>query len=224
MLIAAEICPGLVKLEGLIKGNAGQICGDGSDPVCGDSTAIRNILWRIVIRQIPLGQMLEHRTMPFIGGGQIWCDAFGVKGHRFSRFTVNNQKLAICAAQQHALIWPFGAVHQRRRVGQLREVIQINFASFEQQMHQRQDKQPIRAGRDAHPFVRDCIIARADWVHTNHLRAAFFQTAQTHFDRIAVVIFGHTKEHEQFCPLPIGLSKFPKSAAHGVYATGGHIH
>ena len=135
MLIAAEIGPGLVKLEGLIKGNAGQICSDGPDPICGNPAALRHVFRRIVIRQITLGQMLEHRAMPFIGGGQIWRDALGVKGHRLSAFAVNNQQLAICAAQQHAFVRPLGAVHQCRRIGQLSKVIQIHFASFKQQMH-----------------------------------------------------------------------------------------
>lgn len=49
----------------------------------------------IVIGQITLGQMLEYRAMPFVSGGQIWRDAFGIKSYRFFGFAVNNQKLAI---------------------------------------------------------------------------------------------------------------------------------
>ncbi|MDP1188991.1 hypothetical protein, partial [Klebsiella pneumoniae] len=44
----------------LIKGNAGQICSDGPDPICGNPAALRHVFRRIVIRQITLGQMLIH--------------------------------------------------------------------------------------------------------------------------------------------------------------------
>ena len=224
MLIAAEICPGLIKLEGFIKSDPRQVCGNGPDTISGNAAAFGNIFRRIFIRQITLGQMLEYRAMPFVSGGQIWRDAFGIKSHRFLGFAVNNQKLAISAAQQHAFVWPLSAVHQCRRIGQLREIIQIHFASFEQQMHHGEDKQSICAGCNADPFVGNRIVTCADRIDANHLRTTFLQPPQTHFDRVAVVIFGHAEEHEQFCALPIRLSELPKSTAHGVNAPSGHIH
>ena len=32
------------------------------------------------------------------------------------------------------------------------------------------------------------------------------------------------KQHKKFCVVPVGLAKFPKRAAHGINASGSHIH
>ncbi len=91
-------------------------------------------------------------------------------------------------------------------------------------MDQGHDEQPVRAGRDADPFVGDGVVARPDRVHANDLGAAFLQLAQADFDRVAVVILGDTKQHEQFRAIPVGLSELPEGAAHGIDTGGGHVY
>ena len=91
-------------------------------------------------------------------------------------------------------------------------------------MHKRQNKQPIGARGNPHPVIGDRIIARANGINADHFGAAGFDFTNAHFNRIAVVIFCHTKQHEQLGVIPVGLAEFPKGSAHGVNACSGHIH
>ena len=84
--------------------------------------------------------------------------------------------------------------------------------------------QPVGARRDADPLVRHGVVARPDRVHADDARAASFDFANAHFDRVGIVIFGHAEQHEQFGVVPIGLTKFPERAAHRIDASRGHVH
>ena len=90
-------------------------------------------------------------------------------------------------------------------------------------MDQRQDQQAVRPRRDRVPVVRHAVIAGADRVDADHPRAARFQLADAHLDRVAVVILGHAEQQEKPGPVPVRLAEFPEGAAHRVDARSRHV-
>ncbi len=90
-------------------------------------------------------------------------------------------------------------------------------------MHHRKDEQPIGARRDPNPFVGHRVITRADRVDADHLGTATFDFADARLDRVAVVVFGDTENHEKLGMLPIRLTKFPECATHRVDARSRHV-
>ena len=91
-------------------------------------------------------------------------------------------------------------------------------------MDHREDEQAVCAWCNADPIISHSIVSCADWVHADDARAAGFDLANAHFDRVGIVIFGHAEQHEQFGVVPIGLTKFPERAAHRIDASRGHVH
>ena len=90
-------------------------------------------------------------------------------------------------------------------------------------MHHRQNEQPVGAGGDFNPVIRNRVIPCPDWVHANNTGTPFLKPTNTHFDWIAVMVFGHTKQHEKFGVIPVGLAKFPKTATDRIDAGCRHI-
>ena len=155
---------------------------------------------------------------------QIGADAGRIEGHRLARGAVHYQGLAARVAQEQPMVWRCGIrVHQDRRIGVTREIVEVDLARRKQAMDERQDQQPIGAGRDADPVIGHRVIARADRVDADHARPSRLELAQPHLDRVAVMILGHAEQEEKLRPLPIRLAEFPKRPAHGVDAGGGHV-
>ena len=90
-------------------------------------------------------------------------------------------------------------------------------------MDQGQDEQPVRAGPDADPLVRDGGVAGPHRVDRHHLGAARLELGETALDRVAVVILGHAEHQEVAGMLPVRLAELPEAAADRVLAGGGHV-
>ena len=160
--------------------------------------------------------------MTLIRRPQIRLHPLAIPGRRCPGAAVDDEGLAFGVLQDHPLL---GALfhHQQRRIGVLREVIQIDLARRQQAMDQAEDHQPVRARRDADPVIGHGIVAGADRVDPDHPRAARLQAPQTDLDRIAVVILGHAEEDEQLGTLPVRLPEFPERPADGVDAPRRHV-
>ncbi len=78
----------------------------------------------------------------------------------------------------------FVLVHEIRRVGVAVQIADIDFASLQQLMNHRKDKEAVRAGRDADPLVSDGVIARPHRVHADNFRATRLQAAKAHLDGV----------------------------------------
>ena len=160
-----------------------------------------------------------------IGGRQVGLDTGLVKRGQLSRDAVDNQLFAVCVAHQQAVFRGLGvAIDQDGCVRVACQIVKVHFAGAHQFMHESEDKQAVGAWSDADPFIGDCVITRPDRVDADDFCASGFYLAQPHLDRVAVMVFGHTEQHEQFGVIPVGLAKFPKRAPHSINASGGHIY
>ena len=162
----------------------------------------------------------EHTGRPIVRTAQIRFRPLMIKGNNIPRCAIHDQGFAIVIAQEETRF----RVQQNRRVCETCQICQINFARLNQTIDEGQNKTSVGARRNANPFIRHGVISCTNGVHTNDARAAFFDFADAHFDGVTVVIFGHTKQHEQFCVIPVRLAKFPKRTAHRVNARSGHVH
>ena len=228
VMLAPEVGPFVLKLNGFVKGDAGQFGRNGADARGGDAAAVCYGFGGIFLTKVLLGHLVKDRAVRnarrSVGGGKVGAHAGLIKGGEFAGLAVDHQRLAVLIAQLQAILRRFRvAVQQHWRVGVAREVVQIYASGLHQAVDQRQNEQPISAGRDADPIIGDGVIPGADRVHPDDPRTAFLQLAQTHLDRVAVMVLGHAKQHEQLGMVPIGLAELPKRAAHRVDASGGHI-
>ena len=162
----------------------------------------------------------EHTGRPVVRTAQIRFRALMIKGNNIPRFAIHDQGFAIVIAQEETGF----RIQQNRRICETCQICQINFARFDQAVDERQNETPIGAWRNANPFIRHSVISCANGVNANDARSAFFNFANPHFDWVTVVIFGHTKQYEKFCVIPVRLAKFPKRTAHRVNARSGHVH
>ncbi len=117
----------------------------------------------------------------------------------------------------------FILIYQERHVGVANQIIEIDVAGFQQFVDHREDKQAIGARCNAHPFIRNRVIAGTNRVNADNFGTTFLQLTQTDFDRIGVVILGHAKDHEQFGVVPIGCAEFPERPAHRIDAASRHV-
>ena len=221
MPVAAKIDPRVIQLERLVKGDTGKLGGKFADARGLDPDAGGDGLGFIFSLQIARGQVLEHRAVAFEGGTQIGAHALFVKRHQFAR--LDHHRLALAIAQEQPLLGPLVRTHQQRRVGEPREVIEVDLPGLQQTMDQRQDQQAVGPRRHAEPFIRHRVIARADRVDADHLCAASLQLAKTDLERVAVMVFGHAEQEEKLGMVPIRLAEFPKGAADGVDAARRHV-
>ena len=171
MAVAPEIGPGLVDLDALVKSDARQFRGQRVDALCRNSAAFGHRLRRIFRREIAHCHMLKHRAMALIDRPQIGLHPLPVPRRGLAGALVDHKGLAFGILQDQSLFGALGFVDQQRRVGVAREVFQIDLARLKQAMDQRQDHQPIGAGRDAVPIVGYRIIPGADRIDPDHPRA-----------------------------------------------------
>ena len=156
--------------------------------------------------------------------GQVRFDTRLIECCQLASDAVDDQFLAVFVPHQQAEIGGFFVrVHQHWGVGVLGQIVQVDLARFHQAMHHRKDEQAVGARCDADPIVCHSVITSADRVHANDACAAGFDFADAHFDRVGIVVFSHTEQHEQFCVVPIGLTKFPERAAHRVDTSRCHV-
>ena len=172
---------------------------------------------------------MEHRAVRDASGavcaGKVGLDTLTIPRRQMARVFVYHLRLAVTVAQQQAVLIAFGVlIDDAGRIGEPRDVVEIELTCFEQFMDQRHDQQTVRARCDAEPVIGHSIVARADRIDADHARATAFDFANAHFDRVAVVIFSDAEQHEHFGVLPIRLAKFPERPAHGVDSSGGHVH
>ncbi|KUP94251.1 hypothetical protein TRIHO_08640 [Tritonibacter horizontis] len=228
MCFTAKIGPFAVQLERLVKGDAGDFGGDGADTGRGNAAACGDRFGRVFVREILICHQTEDGDMGDIAdlemAAEVGAHAVHVEGRQLAGLAVDHQRRAVVVAQEQAIV---GAVlvlvHQHGRVGVAGKIVEVDLARFHQHMHQRQDEQPIGAGRDADPVIRHRVIAGADRVDANHPCAACLDLANAHLDRVAVVILGDAEQQEQLGVVPIGLAEFPEGTTHGVDPGGGHI-
>ena len=115
------------------------------------------------------------------------------------------------------------ADHQPRGVGVAHKIVDIDLAGLHQLAHQRQDEQPVRARGHAIPVVGNRGIAGLHRVHRDHPPAACLQLAETHLDRVRIMILGNAEQHEQLGQVPVGRAEFPEGTAKRVDAASRHI-
>ena len=223
MEIATKIRPGLLNLNRLLKRHVRQFSSQSPDTIRRNATARSHRFGGIVIRQIFLSHMLKHRPVALICRPQIRLHAFAIPRRRRAGSAINHKGLAFGVLRDQPFFRPIFH-HQQRRIGVAREILQIDLARLQQAMDQRQDQQPIRPRCDAQPVIGHSIIPGANRVNANHPRAARLQLAQPDFDRVAVMIFRHPKQHEQLGALPIGRAKLPERTADGVNPARRHVH
>ena len=227
--LAPEVSPRLVDDDFLFKGRVRQL---GRQPPDGHGRHAGSLgcgLRSVGRVEVALGQQHEHRLVRLplrIGPGlaQFGLHPGFVPGLERAAAPVEHQRLAVIITQEQAEISALGvALHQVARVGVTAEIVQIDLPRLEQLVHQREDEQAVGARGDAHPLIGNGVVARAHRVHTHDLGAAFLEPAQTHLDRVGIVILGHTEDHEHLGPLPVRLAKLPERPAHGVDPGGSHI-
>ncbi len=79
-MVAAEIGPCPLDHDGLVEGHPRQFRRQLPDARRRDPDPRRHRLGRIIGREIPFGQMLEHRAMPLTDRAQIGLHALPVPG------------------------------------------------------------------------------------------------------------------------------------------------
>ncbi len=228
MLHTTEIGPFAVQFNRFVKRHTRQICSNRADVLGRDAAAFFYRFGGIIVAEIFVGHQVEHRAVRDALGAvrarKIRLNPLTVPRGKLARATINHLRLTFGVAQKQPVLLGFWVlVYQHRGIGEASEVIEINFARFHQAMHQRQNKLPVGAGCNANPIVRHRVITSADRVHANHPRAACLDLADAHFDRVAVVVFGDTKQHEQLGMIPVRLAKFPERATHRIDARSGHV-
>ena len=90
-------------------------------------------------------------------------------------------------------------------------------------MNQGENKQSVRTRRNSEPFVRDSGVPGSHGVDRHELDVAALELADAHLDRVGIVVLGDAEHHEVARPLPVRFAEFPKGAANGVDARGGHV-
>ena len=224
MGIAPEIRPGLIQHDHLVKGHPRQFCRQFTDAPRRKAHKVCHRFRRMPGRKIAFRQMLEHGAVALPDRPKIRLHALCIPAGGHARAPVDHEGLAFGIAHEQALGRPVGFVQKERRIRPLRQIVQINLARLEQAMDQRQDQQPVGAGRDPQPVIGHGIVAGADRVDPDHPRAALLQLAQPDLDRIAVMVFGHAEHHEQLGAVPVRLPEFPERPADGVNPRRRHVH
>lgn len=140
------------------------------------------------------------------------------------RTPIPTECFAFAAAREQAVIGRARiGDNQIAGVGVANKVIGIDLAGAQQLVHQRQNKQPVAARRNADPFVGNRRITGADGIDQNELGAAFLQFPDARLYRVAVMVLGNAEHQKIAGEIPIWFAEFPECAAHGVDAGGGHI-
>ena len=228
MFLAAEIGPFLIDLDGLVESDLRKLRGNGADAVGADAATLFHGLWRIFVRQVAVGHEVKDRavrdTLVAVRRGEVGFHPLPVPWGKAARAPVDDLRLAVVVAQEEAVLIGFLIlIDQNRGIGEARQIVEVDAARFHQAMDERQDEQTVRAGRDPHPFIRHRVIAGADRVHADDLGPTFLDLAQPDLDGVAVVVFGHAEDHHKLGQVPVRLSEFPESTAHGVDAGSGHV-
>ena len=228
VFLAAEICPWAVQLDRFVECDTGQISGNCADAFGRNTTPIFYGFRGVAVGHITVSHLVEDGAVRdafvAVGCGQIRLNAFAIPRSQLAGVAVDNLRLTVCIAQEQAKLFGLRVlIDQYRCVRKAAQIFQIDFTGLHQAMNHREDEQSICAGCNADPVVGHSIISRADRVDANHARAAFLDFADTHFNRVTVVVFGDTEQHEQLGVIPIWLTEFPERAAHRVNASSGHV-
>ena len=108
-------------------------------------------------------------------------------------------------------------------IGVAHEILEIDAVGLQQFVDQGTGEQAVGARIDRHPFVGDRTVAGAHRIDRDDLRAARLELAEAELDRIRIVVFGDTPEHQVAGQLPVRFAELPEAAAEAVHAGGGHV-
>ena len=134
--ITAKICPRLFDFNRLVKGHIGQFRRQCADACGGDAAPLGHSLGRVFGGKVAFGHVLKHSAVALPFGPQIRLHAFAIPRGRRACALINHKGLAFGVLQDQALFRAFGLVHQQRRVGPAREILQIHLARLQQTMQQ----------------------------------------------------------------------------------------
>ena len=141
-----------------------------------------HLLGRVVGREVVLGHVVHHRAvgdaLAAQRGRRGRAPPLAVPGRGLAGAAVDDQRPALLVAQQQTVLRRLRvAVHEAGRVGEAREVVEVDPPRLQQALDQRQDQQPVGARRDAVPVVGHGVVAGADRVDPDHLGAAGLELA-----------------------------------------------
>ena len=175
-----------------------------------------------------LRHVVEHRPVGHPGlpdlAPQVRLDARAVPRRKLPGAPVDDLRAALVVAQRQPVLRALGiAVQDDRGIGEPREVVEVDPPRPHQLIDQRHHEQAIGPRRDAEPIVRDRVVAAADRIDADDLRAPRLDLADAHLDRVAVVVLGDTEDQEHLGALPVRRAELPERPAHRVDATGGHV-
>lgn len=211
---AAKIGPWPVEHHGVVKGRACNFRRQLPDPRGGNATTFGHRFGGVFVADVFLGHQVKDRSMGGVaramGGRQVGLYPLAIPWGKLAGAPVDHLRLALRVAQQQACLRRGRIlVHQAGGIGVVGQVIKVDLPGLHQQVHQRQDQQPIGARRDAVPVVGHGVIARADRVDPDHLGAAPLELADAHLDGVAVMVLGHAEDQQQLGMVPVGLAKLP---------------
>ena len=212
-----------------VEGGGGELGCDAADRAGIDAAARGHRLRRVGLVEIAPRHQLEdgHRLAPVLQrhlADQPRGHPGQQRARRLVRRGVPAQRLAVGSAGEQTVLRAAGvADHQPRRVGRAHEELEVDPVGAQQLMHQREREQPVRAGPDAEPLVRDRRVAGAHRVDRDDLGAARLELCEAGLDRVGIVVFGDAEHHEVFGALPVGLAELPERRADGVQSGGCHV-
>ena len=172
-----------------------------------------------------LEDRLGHATIgQQVGAGDHRGNATG-SGRDFGvGIPVPAQDAAVGIAGEQAVFGRARRFHdQMMGVAVAHQIIQIDTAVAQQLVDQCHRQQAVGAGADADPFIGNRTVAGANRIDGDHFRAARFQAAQTEFDGIGIMIFGHAPEHQVIGVFPVRFPELPETAAERVQSAGRHV-
>ena len=229
MLFAFPVGPWLVDDHLAGEGGLGKVSGKLADARGTDADLRSHRFRRIIIGEIGVGHQHEGRNSH---AAALHLDlALQRRLHRriavrrrLAGGAVDHLRRAVIITKEQPVIGRARiADHQPGGVGVAHKIVDIDLAGLHQLAHQRQDEQPVRARGHAIPVVGNRGIAGLHRVHRDHPRAACLQLAETHLDRVRIMILGNAEQHKQLGQVPVGRAEFPEGTAKSVDAAGRHI-
>ncbi len=225
---AEAVGPRLLDDDLLLEGRLGQFRGDPADSRGVDAAGGRHLLGRIGRVEITFREQAEdgygttavrqvHRLLECRPRLRVVMTA------RRPALPVPDHRLAVFVAQEQAVVVSLRADHQPGGVGVAGHIVEIDPASAQQLVNQREHEEPVGSRGDPDPFVGDGRIAGAHRVDGKDLGAAFLHRRQAQLDRVGVMILGHAEQQEVARALPVRLAELPERAADRVEPGGGHV-
>ena len=226
--VPAQVGPGPVQHHRRLERGARDLGRERADAGGGDAGAVRHRLGRVVRAEILPGDVLQDAAVGdaarLVRRGEIGLHPLAVPGRGRAGAAVDDQRPAVVVLQERAAARRGGVgVDEAGRVGEAGEVVRVDPPRLEQAVHEAEDQEPVGAGRDAEPVVGHRVVAGADRVDRDDLRAPRLQLADADLERVAVVVLGHPEEEEQLRALPVGRAELPEGAADGGDPGGGHV-